>query len=340
MKQRGSPVAPRRSTTFLFCIESGYFEAQTLLAVECLRQFGGRFANAPVMVVTPRLGPPLTPHTLSRLAELSTTYVRWTLRNRYNWYPYTNKALAALVAEELATTDQVIWLDSDVLVVAEPDRLELGPEESFAICAFDKNIGSSGPGDRNEAYWKALADYYGISVEQLPWVETEFDRQRVRFRLSSGVYSFRRGVNLGEAFVRDVEGMFSSRIAYTRRVPFPGDDVALAFAVVRLGLPWRLLPRAYHTEIGPGARGYRREELSSAKILRYNHALASSEGCLSTLKELEVGLPHVAAWLRLRIPLERRTGGLPHMLMRRALREWRHLRSARHEAACRITVQD
>lgn len=329
-----------RSTTFLLCVESGFFEAQTVLAVECLRRFGGQLANAPVLVVTPRLGPALTARTLRRFADLDVAYVRWDLGNRHDWHPYTNKALAAQVAEEFATTSQVTWLDSDVLVVDEPSGLLLAENEGFAICAFDKNVGSSGPGDRNEAYWQALADYYGVAVCDLPWVKTEVERARVRFRLDSAVYSFRTGTALGRAFVSDFDGMFSSRVAYSRRFPVPSDDVALAFTVIKLGLPWRLLPMAYNYEIGPGSASYRREDLRHAKVLHYRHTLDSAETARWMLGELEGPFPALAEWLRHRVPLERRPGGLRGMVARRALREWRALRSALHQARCRVMVCD
>jgi hypothetical protein len=81
-----------------------------------------------------------------------------------------NKACAAQVGEELAETEQIIWLDSDVLVVSEPNPLLLKPNEDFACAAINKNVGSSGPGDPYEAYWKALSECYGMSIENLPWV--------------------------------------------------------------------------------------------------------------------------------------------------------------------------
>jgi hypothetical protein len=332
--------APDPTVTFLFCVESGFFEAQTVLVVESLRRFGGRFAGAPALAVTPRFGPPLSRHTLRRFEELGVTYVRRWAGHPYDWYPYTNKALAALIADEQATTEQVIWLDSDVLVLAEPELLLLAQGEDFAICAYDKNIGSSGPGDRNEPYWHALSNSYGISIDDLPWIETQFDRQRVRFRLHSGVYSFRRGLGLGVAFVADMERMFTSRIAYTRQMPFPGDDVALAFSVVKRKLRWRLLPMAYNYEIGPDSQSYRREGLRSASILHYHHVLANPERCRWMLKELDAELPEVAQWLRSRVPLAERAGGVHHMLLRRALRELRHRRGRKYQAACRVTVED
>jgi hypothetical protein len=250
-----------------------------------------------------------------------------------------NKALAAALGEELAATEQVIWLDSDCLVVSEPAPLLLAPGEDIACCSVDKNVGSSGPDDPYEAYWKALADCYGMPVDRLPWVETAHERRRVRFRLHSGVYSFRRGSGVGKAFVEDMDTMLSSRIAFSRKLPYPGDDVALAFSIVRRNFRWRMLPMSCNYEMIPASGIYRREDARHAEILHFHHALAAPESAAWFLRELEGFRPDVADWLRPRLPLPTKTGGIHRAIIRRLLRNWRLRRQTRHEASCKVTVE-
>lgn len=341
MTFRNEPHALGNSSdrvTFLFCVESGYIEGQIIVAIECLRRFGGALAQAPILVVTPRFGPSLTRSTLIKLDELRATYVRRNLRNPWDWYVYTNKAMAAFLGEELVHTEQIVWLDSDVLVVSEPQELILKPSEDFACCSVDKNVGSSGPGDPYESYWAALASYYGLSVDMLPWVKPEQSRSRVRFRLHSGVYSFRCRKQFGRAFLLDLESMLNSRIAFSRDLPYPGDDVAMAFTVIQLNLNWRLLPLAYNYEMTPTSELYERHAASHAKILHYHHALSSADGARWFIRELQTFRPDVADWLRPRVPLLKRTGGFHRTIMRRLLREARDRRWAEHLATCKITV--
>lgn len=310
-------------TTFLFCAESGHFESQTLLAIECLRRFGGRFADAPVLVITPRLGPSLTRDTIARFAELRVTYIREDVGHRYSWFGFTNKALAAMLAEKHATTGQIIWMDSDTLIVKEPDMLVLEPDVDFAICAIDKNVGSSGPDDKNERYWRALCDYNKVDIDRLPWITTEFDQQRVRFRLHSGIYVYRRGCGFGTAWLAACERMFDSGIMYSRDLPFPGDDVAMAFSTVELGLRWRILPMLYNYEITPTSLTYRREKLPQASILHYHQAITNADACAWLLKEISGVFPELHDWLKDRVPLNPKIGGIFRSVMRRSLREWR-----------------
>ena len=260
------------------------------------------------------------------------------MKSPWAWYPYMNKGLAAYMAEELVETDQVLWLDSDVLVVSEPTQLILGEHEDFACCSVDKNVGTSGPNDPNEPYWTALSDYFGVSIDRLPWVRTEFDKLLVRMRLHSGVYSFRRATGLGRAFARDIESMLGSRIAFSQSLPYPGDDVALAFSVVRRNLRWRPLPMSYNFEMTPTSRIYSREEAQNARILHFHSTLGSPSGATWFLNELEHFRPDVAEWLRPRVPLRTKTGGLRKAFLRRYLGHKRKLAQARHQHSCRVMV--
>jgi hypothetical protein len=333
-------AAPQPSATFLFCAESGYLEGQTLLAIECLRKFGGRLANAPILVITPRFGPSLEVATLRRFDELGARYAYRNDRNDCSWYVYMNKASAALVAEEMVQTDQIIWLDSDVLVIDEPSTLLLGPAEDFACCSTDKNVGTSGPKDPNNNYWLALSEHYGVPLESLPWVEANHDKQRVRFRLHSGVYSFRTGTGLGREFSSDLMSMLTSGIGFSAKLPFPGDDVALAFSVIRLKLRWRQLVMSCNYEMTPASRVYSRDEVRGAKILHFHKALASRSGCDWFLGELETFRPDVAEWLRDRIPIPTKVGGLRRSIMRRLLYEFRRRRQRQIESLCSFSIHE
>ena len=329
------------STTFVFGIESGYFEAQTLLAVKSLRRFGGRFADSPVLVITPRIGPSLTSRTLERFDELNVTHIKRDMKHPDSWYCYMNKALAVMLAEEYATTEQIIWMDSDILIVKEPELLWLEPDCDFAICSTDKNIGTGGPDDPNELYWLELCKHYGIDINQLPWIETEFMRERVRFRIHSGIYSFRRSLGLGKAFVNACEQMLNSNILFSEKLPFPGDSVALAFAVVLLELRWRLLPMSYNYEIAPHSFMYQSKssELHQTTVLHYHKSMTNPSACTWVLNELSQKLPELYNWLEDKVPINYKIGGFHRSLARRLLREWRDIQKKRIIAKSKVMIQ-
>ena len=55
-----------------------------------------------------------------------------------------NKPRALRKVEELAQTESVAWLDSDIVFLGEPEELLLGDGEDIAACPSDKNLGTSG----------------------------------------------------------------------------------------------------------------------------------------------------------------------------------------------------
>jgi len=335
----GGPKGPTNSsnnpaspTTALFCIESGFFEAQTVLAIESLRRFGGRLAQAPVLAITPRLGPSLTRATRRRLDELGVTYIRKNLRHPLSWYGFLNKPLAVLLAEEHATTEEILWLDCDILIAAEPELLLLGPDCDFAVCSTDKNIASTGPEDKSEAYWVAICQCMGMDVEQLPWVVTEFEKTRVRFSFNAGIFAFRRNKGLARKYLTACEKLVNSRIAYRGLGIGNNEQPALGLAVLAAGLRFRMLPESHNYCVEDIAGGpYRREGLPSARILHYHQMLSKPRHTAWMLGELEGQLPELHAWLKGRVPLDTRLGGPHRRLMRRLLQKWRYRKAMRFE---------
>src|SRR5262249_55866667 len=117
---RGAP-----SATVVCCVEAGPLETTTLWMVESLRRWGGRFAQAPVIAVTPRFGPSLRHSTLRKFDDLHVQYVRKNVARKYSWYNFLNKPLSLNVAEEHAKTDIMVWLDADVFVTGAPEAFDL-----------------------------------------------------------------------------------------------------------------------------------------------------------------------------------------------------------------------
>jgi len=90
----------KSNITFVFAVESGIFEPQTIMAIESLRKFGGEYSNSPVLAITPRFGPRLTKDTLQAFESLNVNYIYRNENNKSAWFPYTNKALACKLADE------------------------------------------------------------------------------------------------------------------------------------------------------------------------------------------------------------------------------------------------
>jgi hypothetical protein len=118
-------------------------------------------------------------------------YVDAPLNAQHADYPLANKPLALAHAEETATTDFVVFLDSDILAWHEPSAFLLPDSVDIALVSdTTKTTASAGAGDRFEEYWMRLYDLVGATAR--PFVTTTVSREHVRGTWNSGVVVLRR----------------------------------------------------------------------------------------------------------------------------------------------------
>jgi hypothetical protein len=132
--------------------------------------------------------------TRRRLAALHVEYVEAPLNERCPEYGSANRVVAAAWVEPRASTEWVIVLDSDTLVLAEP-HLPSGAD--VAVRPVDtKGSASTGPGDQFERYWQPVAGLQGMSLDRLPFVATTDGEHRVRASYNGGLVVARRSLGL------------------------------------------------------------------------------------------------------------------------------------------------
>src|SRR5215213_9848897 len=154
------------TVAFIACAERGTLERQALLLCRSLRRYGGRYARAPFYTFQPRRGTEVSPATLAALGGLGVEHVAERLNADYEDCPYANKVFASAWAEENLGEDVLVFLDSDTVMTGEPSELDL-PEgfDAAARPVNNRKLGSTGPGDANEDYWKKLYEICGVAGE-------------------------------------------------------------------------------------------------------------------------------------------------------------------------------
>jgi hypothetical protein len=306
----------RPSMTVVACVESGELEPKTIRMVESLRRFGGRFAGLDVVAVTPRRGAPLQAATRRRLAELGVEPVRIRPKTRYVWHHYMNKAQAVMAVEELVDTDAILWMDSDIIFLREPNELELQPGVDFVASAPDTGlIGSSGADDPHDAFWSRCAALIGRDVGDLPWLTTG-DGHRIRFYWNAGLFVYRRATSFGREFVSDFERAMDEGVARNHAQVHGMDQVILGLTVLRLGLGWKAVRDTNNFPvISFLPQNYDARKVEPVDVVHYHDSMSPS--LLPRLVEtLRPAHPEVAAWLEPQGPIQD-----PGGRMRRVLRE-------------------
>jgi len=264
--------------TFVCCVESGTLECQTIRMVESLRKYGGKFSSAPVIAVTPRFGPPLSRHTLQTFRKMNVMHIRSYSKTNYSWFKFLNKPLALVAAEQYITSESVCWLDSDLLFVDEPDKLELLSSEDFLGFPVEcKEMGTTGLGDPNEPMWQNFCRALGIEIENLPWVVTAQTGERVRLYFNGGIFVYRRATGFAKKYLDICLQLLDSYIATNGEGCGPGikEMSAIGFVVIKDNLKWRPLPYSHDYVMLSVSHNdwYQEELLREAKVIHYHDAM-------------------------------------------------------------------
>ena len=328
-------TAAPRAYTFVACVEAGPLEDMTVRLGESLRRRGGHLAEQPVIAVVPRFGPALHPDTSAALRRSGVTLLHRPDANPAPWFQFFNKPAAVALAESVAETPLLCWLDSDMLFLDAPDALPAGdPGWDFASCPDGAASGTTGPGHPAEPYWRAVVGLFGLHVDRLPWLYNAHDRVRVRMTWNGGLFAWRRSTGFARRYRDDCLRLLDARLAHPTAGVFFTEQIALTATVLRSGLRWRSLPESHNMHIGSDVDGCTEPELQEARILHYHDALwpGAWDRLLARLRRQR---PETAEWLAAYGPL-RPMRGLGRRLMGKALNCWRQAQRRAYEAGSRV----
>jgi hypothetical protein len=263
--------------SFVCCVESGWLETQTVRMIESLRRWGGKFANAPIYAVTPRLGPPISAKTQELFERFQVHHLILNEPNKYSWNKFLNKLTALMAVEKVADTKSIAWLDSDLLIVAEPSCLELDGKVDFRACASDAdpNIVITHSQEQNYHYWQEICQVIDINIQSLPWIESQPEKTEIRLYWNSGVFVYRRSTNFAKYYLETFLQLCDAQIASKNCGFFFNDQVVLGLTVVKMGLVWDTLPYSHNFAIGSKVSPdwYGEKDLQTAKIIHYHDAM-------------------------------------------------------------------
>ena len=286
--------------TIVCCVELGRLEEQTILMVRSLRRFGGRLADSPVIAVVGRRGPALRPATLSEFERLGVCVVRaQPADNPAPWLNYANKVAGVVVADRIATTDQIAWFDSDMFVLAEPSGLLLCNGEDLAAQCHPLPPARLEGDPTHDDYWMRVCDLFGVALADVDWIAgaNGFARQQLNF--TSGLFAWRRGSGFAGYYLEAFRTLLASRIAQRSGEFFTADQVVLTPIVTKYRMVWRNLSVEDHS-IVLGEFLVRQSPLlpdfGKARVLHYSNAFAAPFRA-QTEERLRQQAPIFANWL-------------------------------------------
>ena len=182
---------------FVACIEAGVLERQALLLFESIRTYGGSLAECPIYALAPRAGLGVGAEARDRLDALRVDYIDDVLNTECVEYGSANRVVAAAHIERTTAHELLVVLDSDTLVLREPEAFLLPRDVDVAARPVDcKGMCTSGPDDPHDAYWRELCETCGVRYDDIPWIPSYVDDVRAKASYNGGLVVVRsdRGI--------------------------------------------------------------------------------------------------------------------------------------------------
>jgi hypothetical protein len=308
------------SILFVACVEEGALEQKARLLVHSIRRFGGRWRDAPIHTFAPRAGRAIGDATRAIFDAHGVVHHDELLNAGFDDYGVGNKIFASARAEELASEDVVVFLDTDTVILSEPAALALQDGIDAAVRPVEfhrwneppdgdprwqtrhRRASSAGDGDPSDDYW--LRMYALCGVDARPFVETSCDRVRIRAYANSGLVAARRTAGLFTQWRRDFLTLADAGHRPQGDMHYM-DQLSLAVTLARAWDRVQLLDGRYNYPLvgrpllAEPLRSAQLDQLVHVHYNRYFHV----DGFLAAL---EPPLEHdgeVAGWLQQHLPL-------------------------------------
>jgi hypothetical protein len=196
--------------------ESGILERQAVLLCESVRQFGGRYSQADIKVLQPRGERSISQRSRGRFEALGAQVVEMSIVSPCPAYGTSYRVFACGQYEPTSQADCFVFLDSDTILLSEPDFELLGADVAGRPVDV-KGMCTSGDDDAKDSYWRDLCHVCGVNYDVVPHVTTTVEGTRVKASYNGGL-----------TIVRSKTGLFAKTADFFRRsllanlIPWPG----------------------------------------------------------------------------------------------------------------------
>jgi hypothetical protein len=145
-----------------------------------------------------------------RLADLRVRLASFGIERDAGDFPFAPKVYAAAAAESLVhgQADLLVWMDSDSIVVQEPEELLLDAGSTLGFRPVDHTLISSPYDAPVDPFWAAIYRDCGISDEKLFPMTASVDQNRIRPYFNAGLLVARPERRLLRSWGDDFQRLF------------------------------------------------------------------------------------------------------------------------------------
>ena len=231
--------------------------ANIITMTESIRQFAGKYKDAPVWVYVSEYFDTPDSIFLKNLTGLDVELKTGHAPEDAMWFYYAGKTYASGEAEaaaEKAGADILIWMDEDTVILQEPEKLILGENIGLAYRPVMHNRSGSLYSEPPDQFWSRIYEKLKITDEMLFPMVTPADNQTIRAYFNAGLLAVRPRYGILRAWGE------SFKILYTDSVlaDMCRSDVERRIFIHQTALVGAVLPRLDRSQMIelPGTYNY------------------------------------------------------------------------------------
>jgi hypothetical protein len=181
---------------------------------ESIREFAGRFKDAPIWVYVPEGFDKLNDDLAKRFSTLDVEIRTSRTPEEAEWFYFAEKVFAAGEAEAAADgkVALLVWMDEDTIVLQEPKDFLLGKGISYAYRPVMHNRSGSLYDEKPNAFWSRIYEKLEIDDEALFPMVTPADRQKIRAYFNAGLLVVRPEEGILRKWGRDFTVLYRDSV--------------------------------------------------------------------------------------------------------------------------------
>jgi len=164
-------------------------EKDAVLFAESIRTYAGSLSQAPIWYFVPKIEGEFSEPVKERLDSLNVELIPFDAETEGMQIPFTSQVIAKSLAESkaLGKTELLAWLNTNGLIVKEPEHFLLSNEKSLGYRPVHHIVIGSRYKEPIDSFWKPVFEACNVPDERVFPMLTHIDNEEVRPYFNAGI---------------------------------------------------------------------------------------------------------------------------------------------------------
>ena len=172
----------------IFSFSSGVEDTETIILIESIRNFAGKFSNAPIWLYTLKSIDEISKLRKNQLDTLDVTLKQIDIDKEKAKFPFVDHVKAAAQAEEEAVTEtqNLVYLGTNSIIIQEPSEFILKENIKLGYRPVHHKLIGSNYDEPLDAFWNRIYDKCNVTEDKVFPMQTHVDGNILRPYINSG----------------------------------------------------------------------------------------------------------------------------------------------------------